>query len=164
MKYKEIKIQVPKGYEIDKKNSTFECIKFKPVKNLTYDDIARELFTNNPVFYINSYGNVSCIEEGYDVLTPDSNCAVSEKQCQRLLAINQLMNVAYYFNEIVDKNIKPWGRYVPIIAANPNKSIIDIGLYCLENKNSLVWFKTKESIKKAIEILGEETIKLAISL
>ena len=26
---KEIKIDVPEGYEIDKKNSTFECIKFK---------------------------------------------------------------------------------------------------------------------------------------
>lgn len=29
MEIKELKIQVPKGYEIDKENSTFECIKFK---------------------------------------------------------------------------------------------------------------------------------------
>ncbi len=29
---KEIKVVVPEGYEIDKENSTFECIKFKPVK------------------------------------------------------------------------------------------------------------------------------------
>ena len=29
MKIKELKIQVPEGYEIDKENSTFECIKFK---------------------------------------------------------------------------------------------------------------------------------------
>lgn len=28
---KEIKIQVPKGMEIDKENSTFECVKFKPI-------------------------------------------------------------------------------------------------------------------------------------
>ena len=26
---KEIKIDIPEGYEIDKENSTFECIKFK---------------------------------------------------------------------------------------------------------------------------------------
>lgn len=26
---KEIKISIPEGYEIDTKNSTFECIKFK---------------------------------------------------------------------------------------------------------------------------------------
>lgn len=31
METKEIKIQVPEGYEIDKENSTFECVKFKKV-------------------------------------------------------------------------------------------------------------------------------------
>lgn len=31
METKEIKINVPEGYEIDTENSTFECIKFKPV-------------------------------------------------------------------------------------------------------------------------------------
>ena len=31
MKTKEIKITPPEGYEIDKENSTFDCIKFKPV-------------------------------------------------------------------------------------------------------------------------------------
>lgn len=32
MEKKEIKIKVPDGYKIDKENSTFECIKFKPIK------------------------------------------------------------------------------------------------------------------------------------
>jgi len=32
METKEIKINVPEGYEIDQENSTFECIKFKPIK------------------------------------------------------------------------------------------------------------------------------------
>lgn len=31
---KEIKIKVPEGYEIDKENSTFKCIKFKPIKKI----------------------------------------------------------------------------------------------------------------------------------
>jgi len=31
METKEIKITPPEGYEIDKENSTFDCIKFKPV-------------------------------------------------------------------------------------------------------------------------------------
>ena len=39
MDIKEVKIQIPKGYEIDKENSTFDCIKFKPVKEcITYKD------------------------------------------------------------------------------------------------------------------------------
>jgi hypothetical protein len=31
MDKKEIKIVPPEGYEIDKENSTLECIKFKPI-------------------------------------------------------------------------------------------------------------------------------------
>ena len=38
----EIKIQAPEGMEIDKENSTFECIKFKP-KNVTYDDVLKSV-------------------------------------------------------------------------------------------------------------------------
>lgn len=32
METKEMKIVPPEGYEIDKENSTFECIKFKPIE------------------------------------------------------------------------------------------------------------------------------------
>ena len=40
MDTKEVKIQVPDGYEIDKENSTFECIKFKPINRyITYGDV-----------------------------------------------------------------------------------------------------------------------------
>lgn len=38
METKEFKIQVPEGYEIDKENSTFECIKFKPIKITKWKD------------------------------------------------------------------------------------------------------------------------------
>lgn len=41
METKELKI--PKGYEIDKENSTFECIKFKSIKKyITYETICEE--------------------------------------------------------------------------------------------------------------------------
>lgn len=37
METKELKVQVPEGYEIDKENSTFEHIRFKPIKkDITY--------------------------------------------------------------------------------------------------------------------------------
>ena len=41
---KDLKIEVPKGYEIDKENSTFECIKFKKKEaNIkTWSDYERE--------------------------------------------------------------------------------------------------------------------------
>ena len=37
METKELKIQAPEGYEIDRENSTFEYIKFKLIKkDITY--------------------------------------------------------------------------------------------------------------------------------
>lgn len=44
METKEIKIDIPEGYEIDKENSTFECIKFKPIKCITYKDVCDNIF------------------------------------------------------------------------------------------------------------------------
>jgi len=36
---KSIKIQIPEGYEIDEKNSTFKEIKFKPINNFEFVDL-----------------------------------------------------------------------------------------------------------------------------
>lgn len=50
METKELKVQVPEGYEIDKENSTFECIKFKPIKkDITYEYICNEMFKEGNV-------------------------------------------------------------------------------------------------------------------
>ena len=35
---KQIKINIPEGYEIDQENSTFECIKFKPKPQVYWSD------------------------------------------------------------------------------------------------------------------------------
>lgn len=40
---KSVEIIPPEGYEIDKKNSTFEEIKFKPIKCLTLEDVSTEV-------------------------------------------------------------------------------------------------------------------------
>lgn len=100
METKEIKINVPEGYEIDEENSTFECIKFKPIKKvLTYKDVAGELFDRTG-FFINSRGEVPSTE-GIDILDEkaDKNNATNKKQLERLLALNQLLNIAEYYNK-----------------------------------------------------------------
>ena len=97
METKEIKINVPEGYEIDKENSTFECIKLKPIeKELTYKDVAEELFSKNlftsdikgRIFEISSYGSKI-----------DINNATNKKQLERLFALNLLLNIAEYYNK-----------------------------------------------------------------
>lgn len=103
METKEIKINVPEGYEIDKENSTYECIKFKPIKKkLTYKDVAEKLFGD--IYYftaihgeINSGGEINSARQ-FDV-KEDKNNATSKKQLKRLLALNQLLNIAEYYNK-----------------------------------------------------------------
>lgn len=97
METKEIKINVPEGYEIDKENSTFECIKFKPIKKkLTYKNIAEELFVDT-AFFISSLGSV--LLTGNPDKYIDTNSAPNKKQLERLLALNKLLNIAEYYNK-----------------------------------------------------------------
>lgn len=98
METKEIKINIPKGYEIDKENSTFECIKFKPSKKyFTYKDICAKLFKeNSPGYYVDPNGRVQ-VTRAEAFITDPINAPI-KKQLERLLALNQLMNIAYYYN------------------------------------------------------------------
>ena len=92
METKEFKINVPEGYEIDKENSTFECIKFKPVKKeLTYEDVAEELF-GDTCYFINRRGKSVFTKEL--TVKENKNNATNKKQLERLLALNQLLNIA----------------------------------------------------------------------
>lgn len=160
METKEVKIQVPEGYEIDKENSTFECVKFKPIKkDLTYEDVVKELFDVNDNYYINAISKV----KKASVLRTHSgaNNFTSKKQAEKLLAINKLMNVAKYLNGDWkpdwngNKNIK---FYVYI---NEYNEVTILGTF--HYNASVVYFKSKEDAKQAISILGTKTIRLALS-
>lgn len=104
MKTKEIKIQIPEGYEIDKENSTFGCIKFKPIKkNITYKEICDYLFKDKRTSYISNRGEIyNCTSIRSEM---DKNNATNEKQLERLLALNQLLNIAEYYNRLHPINI-----------------------------------------------------------
>ena len=97
METKEVKIQAPKGYEIDKENSTFECIKFKPIKGyITYEDICNSILETG--YYTNNYGEIiGSIIHAVNLITGKNN-ATNKKQLERILALNQLLNIAEYYN------------------------------------------------------------------
>lgn len=99
---KEVKIQIPEGYEIDKENSTFELIRFKLIekpieKFITYEDICSEIFKDGLGCYIDGNGDVSFNVKEYE---RDKNNATTKKQLERLLALNQLLNIAEYYNKL----------------------------------------------------------------
>ena len=101
METKELKIQAPEGYEIDKENSTLECIKFKPIKKyITYKDICNTLFTKEWGFFISTSGDIE--EEMFDYfIASEKNNATNRKQLEKVLALNQLLNIATYYNNRV---------------------------------------------------------------
>ena len=104
MDAKELKIQVPEGYEIDKENSTLECIKFKPIKKyITYKDICNTLFTKKCGFFISTSGNIEEEMFAYYV-TSEKNNATNRKQLEKVLALNQLLNIATYYNSRVKES------------------------------------------------------------
>ena len=86
---KEIKITPPDGYEIDRENSTFECIKFKPVIKRWRD----EEYTDINGYFINNASAIIPISQKYnnDV---NRNIFASKKQAKSALAmayISQIM-------------------------------------------------------------------------
>lgn len=106
METKELKIQVPEGYEIDKENSTFECIKFKPIdKNITYKKICKEILFGKPSFYISDRGEVRKSILHQQAI--DKNNGTNKKQLERLLALNQLLNIAECYNKLHPDNANP---------------------------------------------------------
>lgn len=107
METKELKIQAPEGYEIDKENSTFECIRFKPIHNPTYKDISNMLFNSDITDYyrINNMGKIDKYISHVTTFNGDinfyfrKNIALYIKQLEKLLALNQLLNIAEYYNK-----------------------------------------------------------------
>lgn len=159
---KEIKITPPDGYEVDKENSTFDCIKFKKKYAVSYEDVEKELFEEKVSYYITSFGTVDSI--CVSTTKNNFNHCVSFKQANKLLAINKLMNVAKYLNG----NWKPdWNdseEYKFYICINNmyRKEDLDISINTTY-RLAFVYFKTEEFAKQAIKILGEETIRFALS-
>ena len=102
METKELKIKVPKGYEIDKENSTFEHIIFKPInKDIIYKDIYNNMLKTG--YHTDNRGKIMYITKYPDAAKIDKNNATNEKQLKRLLALNQLLNIAEYYNNKVEE-------------------------------------------------------------
>lgn len=145
---KEIKIDIPSGYEIDRENSTFECIKFKK-KELTYDDIAKSLFKNDYTYYIVDNGMITHTMVQGEYIDP--NNGTSKKQLKKLLAINKLMNIAKYFNS--DWEPKFGGEKAYYIYKIGQKYYVSSHV---EFSNAIIYFKLEEDAKQAIKIMGKD--------
>lgn len=104
METKEVKITIPEGYEIDKENSTFECIKFK--KKVKEVNIWNDIRTVSGVFITpkSKFYNVPKIPVDHIV---DKNIFISEKYAKAALALAQISQLMpYYGGEITNEEWK----------------------------------------------------------
>lgn len=162
METKELKITPPEGYEIDRENSSLDHIKFKPInKQLTYDNIAEKLFKESSTWYSTAYGKISYSENGVSGGYLDPNNCTSEKQAQKLLALNQLMNVAKYLNGDWKPDWNDTSEQKYYLFMEGGKEISVGSVWTLVSADP--YFKSKKLAQQALEILGEDTIKLALS-
>jgi len=150
---KEIKIVVPSGMEIDKENSTFECIKFKPIKK-ELPKTWEEFCENNPRRKGESWIGVSSLVGSLDTnagnerdCVEDKNLLPNKEYAEAMLALCQLIQLRDCYN---DGWIPDWtDNYNPKYSIEvSNNEIIKCSYY---GTSRILAFKTQELCDQFLE-------------
>ena len=128
----EVRILIPEGMEIDKENSTFECIKFKP-KKVTYEDISEKYCWSSII-------------------------RVDSKHTEKMFTFRKLLEVAEYINGDWKPDWNNQEQLKYIICYNNESKQFGSDFYSYTSMTPIV-FSSKENAKKAVEIIGEEELK-----
>ena len=151
------KITLENGIEVEISQESYNNL-VKAVQPKTYDDIAKTLFLDKETHYVTKQGTIGSVDKLKSLWECPNNCT-TRQQAEKLLAMNKIMNVAKYFNgdwnPVFNKNKINW-------TVQWYEDRLVIAGYKYTNA-SYVYFKSKETTEQAIKILGEETIKLALS-
>lgn len=151
---KDLKIEVPEGYEIDAENSTPERIILKKINNfdnLTYNDIVKDLYNKSLGYVVHASG---CITYGSTANEDSFNYCNSSRHAAKLFAINKLLNTSIYLNKYWERKDVVWtltireGKPIPVWESS--------------NDGCFVTFNSEKAAKKAIKILGEEEVLEAL--
>lgn len=158
MKENKLTIEIPNGKTVDWDESKKQNKIVLKDKQLTYSDICRKLFIGYGWFFTDTEGGIhhtlggnthSCV-----------NNSVTKHQLECILAKNQLANVAKYLNDGWNPTVGYTAWYI-ISYGHNNIDIVDAD-FQHSHCSSRIIFKTKELAQQAIEILGRETVKLAL--
>ena len=86
---KEIKITPPEGMEIDRENSTFECIKFKPIEKKRWRGDENNCING---YYINYNGGLTFFVSGPNI-NVNYGVFATEKQAKSALAMARITQI-----------------------------------------------------------------------
>lgn len=165
MEEKTLTIIAPDGYEIDKEKSTFEKIVFKKKEDFqTYTDVAKKLFYNTPFYFTDGNGKVFGKNDMSNINLCDSNNAPTKEQLEWILALNKLRNTALVLNDGWKPDWSDESTAKFMIFYEYTDKIIGVYHAATKVQFSSVYFKTAGLAHKAIELLGEETIKTALGV
>lgn len=158
MKENELTIEIPDNKVVDWDESKKQNKIVLKDKQLTYEDVCKKLFEKR-MYFIDKCGTI-CLYGPANVTDP--NNAPTEHQLDCILAKNKLANVATFLND----GWKP-SKCSNFYAIGKNCELENLEIQSWPNTRSVntygeIWFKSEELAQQAIEILGEETIKLAV--
>ena len=143
---KELKIIPPEGYEVDKENSTFECIKFK-LKKSSLPTTWKEFCINHSIkpgeCYISSgvYSNI--VKYNYETsrtISLSKNVLPSLEYAEAVLALCQLIQLRDCYNDNWEPDWKNSRSYKYTIYSKCGN--IAVGLNDVVSR--VLAFKTKE--------------------
>lgn len=145
METKELKIQVPEGYEIDKENSTFEKIVFRKIDN-NLPKSWKE-FGEVEGWFVNNRCEIDYYDEGDSTNDMDKNLFPTEEEAEACVALAQLCQLRDRYNGgwKPDWNITSETKYVIEVS----KNTIVKNFY--GNRHKILSFKTEELRDKFLE-------------
>ena len=143
---KEIKIQVPEGYEIDKEKSTFERIVFKKKEKKVN---SREDLENIRGVYINYNSGIQECEVSSD--DTNKNVFLNEKYAKSALALAQISQLLPYYDSKVDW-YKVTVKYCIVRIGN------EIYIEMWQSSYHLLAFNSREEAKRFLKY-NEQLVK-----
>ena len=131
-------------------------------KQLTYSDVCKKLFENKEFFFINNTGVIQSSSPTHnEYLINAANNSISYHQLECIIAKNQLANIAVYFNDGWKPTVGD--SYTTLEYFYKSKDVLAVpNVWYGESSYEQIIFHNEEDAWKAIEILGEETVKLAL--
>lgn len=163
---KEINIEIPKGCEVhvnqDDPRKLVIRLKGGESPALSYDDVCKKLGLNSLQYFID-VDRIRETESLSEYTEFAGNEAPTREQLESLLALNKLKNVANFLNEgwKPDWECGSTNFYIHRDWGYDSDAALVVD-HLVGLQDGVVLFKTEELALRAIEILGEETVRRAL--
>lgn len=144
MSTKEMKIQVPEGYEIDKEKSTFEKIVFKKVDDLPKSWEELEFIDG---FFVSSLSDIAKIGNNTTNDENNKNVFPTKEEAEACLALAQLCQLRDRYNDGWKPDWRTGSKIKYCITIDENK----ITEWQYITINRILYFKTEELRDKFLE-------------